>query len=304
MKTLITGAFPLNEQQKTELERLGLAITVHPDERMPVAEPEQYKAVICNGLFLYNPISAFRSLKYIQLTSAGLDRAPLDYIESHNLVLCSAKGVYSIPMSEFALCGVLQLYKKAAFFRQNQAIGSWQKQRDLRELFGKRVTVVGCGSVGTHCAQRFSAFSCVVTGIDLYPAKNPAFAQVLPLTELDAQLPQTDVLVLTLPLTEKTRHCMDEKRFALMKKDAVLVNIARGAVVDADALRSWLSENPASGAVLDVFETEPLPSDDPLWTLENAILTPHNSFVSVDNAERLYRLIYRNFQEWSAGEAK
>ena len=116
----------------------------------------------------------------------------------------NARGVYSAPMAEFALAGVLALYKQLRFFTDRQRERRWVKHRGLLELGGRTVTILGCGSVGTECARRFAAFGCRVFGVDLFPRQDPAFSEVRPLAELDALLPETDILLLTLPLTPET----------------------------------------------------------------------------------------------------
>ena len=297
MKLLITGAWRADEAQISAIRELGHEVILMPDERgeLPCAA-EDIEGVICNGLFLYHPIEAFTKLSYIQLTSAGYDRVPMDIVKSRGITIKNARGVYSIPMAEFALCGVLSLYKQSRFFYENQKVSRWEKHRGLMVLCGKTVCVVGCGSVGTECAKRFSAFGCRVIGVDLTPYENPAYGKMLPLAELDAALSESDITVLTLPLTDETKHLMNADRFARMKKCSVLVNIARGAIVDAEALRTALSTT-LMGAVLDVFEEEPLSPESPLWQQENVILTPHNSFVGEGNNDRLTSVILTNLKE-------
>lgn len=297
MKLLITGAWRADEAQINAIRELGHEIILMPDERseLPCAA-EDIEGVICNGLFLYHPIEAFTKLSYIQLTSAGYDRVPMDIVKFHSITIKNARGVYSIPMAEFALCGVLSLYKQSRFFYENQKASRWEKHRGLMELCGKTVCIVGCGSVGTECAKRFSAFGCRVIGVDLTPYENPAYGKMLPLAELDAALSESDITVLTLPLTDETKHLMNADRFARMKKGSVLVNIARGAIVDVEALLTALSTK-LMGAVLDVFEEEPLPPESPLWQKGNVILTPHNSFVGEGNGDRLAVVILDNLEK-------
>lgn len=297
MKTIITGAFPLTQEDAAVFCQLGLEITVHPDERQPVSHPEQYEAAICNGLFLYNDIEQFTNLKYIQLTSAGMDRVPMEYIQAHGITIHNARGVYSVPMAEFAVGGVLQLYKQSRFFAENQRKHTWEKHHGLLELFGKTVCIVGCGSVGTECAKRFGAFGCRVTGVDVAVREDEAYEVIRPLEALYENLAEADVVVLTVPLTEETRHLIDGQALAVMKRGAVLVNIARGAVADTAALTDAL-RNHLGGAVLDVFEEEPLGEDCPLWEMENVILTPHNSFVGEGNRGRLADITIENYRSW------
>ena len=297
MNLLVTGAWSGAKENIDRLTQLGHTVAFLQQEKEALPCPYEWvEGVICNGLFLSHPIERFTNLRYIQLTSAGFDRLPMDYVQSHGIEIRNARGVYSIPMAEFALCGVLQLYKQSRFFTENQKNHRWEKHRGLLELNGKTVCIVGCGSVGTECAKRFKAFGCKVIGIDLFIRQDENYNAMLPLTALDATLPDADVVVVTLPLTEETKHLMNEARFTKMKQGAILVNIARGAVVDTEALIAALNGK-LSGAVLDVFEEEPLAESSPLWDMENVILTPHNSFVSDRNGERIDRLILENLSE-------
>ena len=261
-------------------------------DELPCSE-DWAEGVICNGLFLYHPIEKFTNLRYIQLTSAGYDRVPIDYIKEHNITIYNARGVYSIPMAEFAVSSVLQLYKQSSFFHENQKQKKWIKNRDLKELYGKNVCIIGCGSVGTECAKRFKAFGTKVIGIDQYPYKNDEFDQMYNINEINDVIPTADIIILTLPLTNETRHLINEERLSLLKDEAVLINISRGAVIDTDALIRVLT-NKNIYAVLDVFEKEPLPEDHPLWNQENVVFTPHNSFVGEHNNQRLSNLIIKN----------
>ena len=293
MNLLVTGAWSDGKNCIAELETMGHTVTFmqYEKDELPCSY-EWVEGVICNGLFLTHPIEKFTNLRYIQLTSAGFDRVDMDYVKSHGIEIHNARGVYSIPMAEFALCGVLQLYKQAAFFRENQRKHLWEKHRGLLELAGKKVLIVGCGSVGNECAKRFNAFGCKVTGIDLIPREDSLYSEMSPLDKLDNALEQADVVILTLPLTEQTRRLIDNRKLSLMKDGATLVNIARGAIVNTDALLNHIDR--FTGAVLDVFEEEPLNKNCPLWDKPNIILTPHNSFVGEGNGGRLREIIIRN----------
>ena len=298
MKLLVTGAWRATQEQLNQIERMGHSVTFMQNEKdeLPCAY-EEVEGVIGNGLFLSHPIEKFTNLRYIQLTSAGFDRVPMDYVQERGIKIFNARGVYSIPMAEFALSGVLQIYKQARFFWEKQKERVWEKHRGILELLGKTVCVVGAGNVGTECAKRFRAFGCRVVGVDLYPREDENYEKIYPLAEIDECLSQADVVVLTLPLTEETREMMNEARFARMKQGSVLVNIARGAVIKEDALLNAL-DGKLLGAVLDVFTEEPLAAENPLWKKENVIITPHNSFVGDGNSNRLNQVILGNMDIW------
>ena len=297
MKTLVTGVFPLDDHRRAVLEALGLELTFHKDERTPVEHPEEYEAVICNGLFTFQDIAAFENLKFIQLTSAGLDRVPMEYIKARGIEIHNAAGVYSIPMAEYALWGVLALHKQGRFFAENQTARRWEKHRGLLELAGKTVCIVGCGSVGSECAKRFETFGCHVQGIATTARTQAHFDSVRAMDQLPEVLPEADIVVLSLPLTGDTRGLFGADLLGRMKPGAILVNIARGAIVDTAALIDALHHH-LSGAVLDVFETEPLGENSPLWEMENVILTPHNSFVGEGNYDRITKMVTTNLNTW------
>ncbi|MBQ7048002.1 MAG: hydroxyacid dehydrogenase [Clostridia bacterium] len=294
MNLLITGAWKPTVDKINALSSMGYAITEMPDERneLPCA-PENIDAVICNGLFLYHPIEKFTNLKLIQLTSAGMDRVPVDYVKAHNITLYNAAGVYSIPMAEYAVNAVMQFYKHNAFFVDNQKEKNWIKKRDIKELYGKNVCIFGCGNVGTECAKRFKAFGCKILGVDVSPRKNQWFDIYYSTDKIHDALIEADVVIISLPLTEETRHLFDYDLLSLLKDECVLINISRGAVIDTSALIHALETRPVFAA-LDVFEQEPLEADSPLWAMENVIITPHNSFAGEGNGERLWEVINNN----------
>lgn len=297
MNFLVTGAWQCTEEQLNNIRAMGHEVVFMQNERehCPV-EYDWVEGVICNGLFLHHNIEEFKNLRYIQLTSAGFDRVDVQYINDHGIALYNARGVYSIPMAEYSLCGVLQLLKNTRFFDNNQKEHQWMKKRDVVELCGKNVCIVGCGNVGTECAKRFKAFGCNVFGVDLYPRQDEYYSVIYPLQDLKKALADAFITVLTLPLTEESRHIINSDVLSSLPTGAIIVNIARGGVVDTPALINALSNGKLGGAVLDVFEDEPLDTDSPLWEMNNVIVTPHNSFVGDGNAQRLNDVIMANLR--------
>ena len=295
MNLLITGAWQQAKEYIPTIESKGHQVQFLQFERDELpCEYEWVEGIIGNGIFLSHPIEKFVNLKYIQLTSAGFDRVPMDYVKEHGIEIHNARGVYSVPMAEFAVAGVLELYKKIRFFHENQKKHNWEKHRGLLELFGKTVVIVGCGDVGIECAKRFRAFGCTVIGVNRTVKEKVAFDRIVPLSEIDMVLRGADVVVLTVALTEETRRLMNAKRLKLLKGSAILVNIARGGVIDTNALIDCLPN--IGGAVLDVFEGEPLDEKSPLWDMENVLITPHNSFVGDGNHNRLRKLILEKIE--------
>lgn len=299
MRLLLTGAFSYSDAQLEQLKGLGAEITFVQDEREELnIDVSRFDAVVCNGLFLKNDIRRFSALRFIQATSAGLDRMPMPYIQEHGIRLCNARGVYSVPMAEWAIGGVLLLYKHMNSFLENQKKCRWEKDRTVRELAGDTVCIVGCGSVGTECAKRFRAFGMTVLAADIQKPQSAFYDAYYPMDKLKTAVAQSDVVVLTLPLTDSTRGFFNAEVFRCFKQGAILVNIARGAVVNETDMVKALESGALGGAVLDVFETEPLPEKSPLWDMANVLITPHNSFVSPKNNGRLFDVIYQNLKSY------
>lgn len=294
MKLLLTGAFNYSEEQLNQLHNLGYEILYIQDEREPIHfDVSSIDVVVCNSLFLYQDITRFDSLKLIQLISAGLDRIPLDYIKKKGIKVFNAKDVYSIPMAEWALLKVLEIYKRSKEFYKNQEQHKWEKQRNLLELTDKTASIIGFGSVGLELAKRLKAFGVNVIGLGRRKIESEYLDETLLIKDLDEALKKSDIIVLTLPLTRETRHLIDKEKINIMKDKAVLVNLARGGVIDEVDLINALKEGKFLGVALDVFEDEPL-GESLLWDFENVVITPHNSFVSDKVNDRLFELIIEN----------
>ena len=297
MNLLITGAWRRAEEYIPIIEKKHAVRFLGQEKDDLPCDPDWAEGVIGNGIFLFHDIESFTNLRYIQLTSAGLDRVPMEYVNKKGIKINNARGVYSIPMAEYALSGVLFIYKKQGAFFVNQKARKWEKERGLQELYGKKVCVIGCGSVGTECADRFKAMGCTVYGIDPLVKEHECFFRIYSVSELKTVLAKSDVVILTLPLTEKTKGMFGPDELASMKNGAVLVNIARGALVETDALEAELKSRRIY-AVLDVFDDEPLSAESDLWGMENVIITPHNSFIGDGNEARLSYVILQNLEDY------
>lgn len=293
MKTLVTGALQATSEELKQLEELGLEIVFHQNERDVVENPEQFEAVICNGLFVHNDITKFTSLRYIQLTSAGTDRVPSDYVREHGIVLKNAAGVYAAPMAEWTVMRLLELFKNAEKLFANKG---WNKDRTWRELGGKTACIVGFGAFGREVAKRLKAFDVNVCVVNRSVKESAFVDEFYTMDKLNEVLGKADIVIMAIALTEETKHLMNAERFAAMKDGAVLLNAARGGLVDEAALIDAL-ENKLTGAALDVFETEPLPEDSKLWQIKNLLISPHNSFVGENNHARLLSVVMKNLED-------
>ncbi len=299
MKLLITPALSLNEEEKRIL-REKHEVFFLDTELVPVSELNldfslgDIEGIVCNHFFLYNDIVLLPKLKVIQLTSVGLDRIPLKRIKERNISVYNAGSVYAIPMAEWAVCKILEMYKCSGFFYDRQKQHIWEKNRQIRELNNTTAVIVGCGNVGRKIAERLKPFGVTIIGVDIIDTVSGSFDKWYHISEIEKALCLADTIILTLPLTEQTRHIMDDQKLSAIREGATLINVSRGAVIDQIALEKHLKSGHLGGAALDVFETEPLPESCGLWSMDNVIITPHNSFVGNGNRERLFSLICNN----------
>lgn len=294
MKMLVTDVCELSGQERAWLEERGLEVLQCADGRPYPGDPAEIQLVACKMLFDQTPIEKFTSLRYIQLFMAGFEHIPMDYIREKGIEFHNARDVYSVPIAEFGIGGVLALYKKFREFDREQSARQWNLRRVMPELTDKNILIVGAGSIGGAFAKRFQGFDCHVTGLARTEGRRPYFDEIRPMEALDECLAAADIVVMCLPNNVQTRHVMDRERFGKMNPGAIFVNIARGALADEAALTEALESGRLGGAVLDVFEVEPLPADSPLWDMENVIVRPHTSFGGEYNQRRLFQVMNRN----------
>lgn len=298
MNLLLTGCFGYTEEQIEEIRSLGYKTFFLQQEKddLPISA-EKIDAVVCNGLFMSHDIATFDRLKLIQLTSAGFDRVPVDKIKDRGIELYNARGVYSTPMAEWAVFRVLEHYKQGWFFLDQQKTKCWTKHRGLREIAAINVAIVGAGNVGQEVGKRFQAFGAKTTGFDIHTNVTIGFDNMALTSSLCEKIKEFDVVVVTAPLLPSTRGLISREVLLRMKDNAMLVNIARGGLIDEYSLCEVLAQRKSLFAALDVFESEPLSEDSPLWNLDNVALSPHNSFVSDGNNKRMFDVIYNNLKK-------
>lgn len=219
-------------------------------------------------------------LKWIQVTSAGVERFLTAEMLASPVLLTNVSGIHATPIGEFVLGLMLMFVKQAPLFFQGKQEKQWQRGLDLDVLRGKTVGIVGLGNIGREVARLCKAFGMKVmaTRRSVKRVGKSRFVDIiLPTDQLPQLLAESDFVVLTLSYTPETDKIIGEKELRAMKPSAHLINIARGGVIDEEALIRALEEDWIKGAGLDVFAVEPLPEDSKLWELPNVILSPHVS---------------------------
>ncbi len=228
-------------------------------------------------------------LRGVVRQGVGLDMVPMDAARAHGLPVANVPGSNRHSVAEHVIACISTLTRRIARMDAELRANGWSEARKLAdagsELFGKTIGIVGLGSIGTCLAEICGCgFGMAVLGHQRRLDAVPAFVRGVPLDEL---LHNSDFVVLACPLTAETRHLIDARRLALMKPSALLVNVARGAVVEEAALAQALHERRIAGAALDVFEQQPLAPDHPFLQLGNVLLTPHVAGLTVESTRRM-----------------
>ncbi len=239
-------------------------------------------------------------LKWLQSASAGVDNPVFGQLVGRGVRLTTSHG-QAVGMSDYVLAGVLDHFQCGPERRAAQAARDWRKI-PIRELLDTRWLIVGFGAVGQGVAARAKAFGAHVTGVRRNQAADALADRIISPDRLLDHAPLADVVVLACPLTTATRHMANAAFFAAMKDDAVLVNVGRGGLVDEPALLAALDAGKPAHAVLDVFETEPLPSDSPFWAHPRVSLNAHASGIGNGQNDRNRDLFLDNLGRYLARE--
>ena len=242
------------------------------------------------------------NLKWIHWCGAGVDAALFPALRDSDVILTNARGVFDQPMAEYVLGLIIAMAKSFPRTFAAKSTRTWAYQM-TESIAGRQALVVGVGSIGRRIARMLSAVGMQVAGVGRKPrAKDPDFDRVHGIDELDSALAAADFVINVTPLTEATQGLFSDAQFAAMKTTARFVNVGRGASVDEPALIRALHSAAIAGAALDVFQTEPLPGDSPLWDIENLIISPHMSGDFYEHKRVLVDLFIDNLDRYRAGK--
>ncbi|QII01770.1 D-2-hydroxyacid dehydrogenase [Rhodococcoides fascians A21d2] len=244
----------------------------------------------------------FGSLKWIHIAAAGVDSLMFDELVESDVVVTNSRGVFDRPIAEFVLAQILAFAKDSERSRALQHSKIWQ-HRETERIDGAHAMIVGTGAIGRAIAALLSAVGMSVSGVGRTAREGDRdFGTVYASDDLADEVARADYLVLVAPLTEQTRGLVDDSVLTAMKPGARVINVGRGELLDTEALLKHLGSGHITGAALDVFETEPLSADHPLWTAENVILTPHMSGDASGWKQRLAEVFAHNARRYFRGE--
>ncbi|HJQ47814.1 MAG TPA: D-2-hydroxyacid dehydrogenase [Amycolatopsis sp.] len=293
------------------------------DKQPPDMEPIESDAVVrytddrglpealsgADALFVYDFSStavpsawhAADRLRWLHIASAGVDPVMFPALRESDVVLTNSRGVFDDSIAEYVLGVVIAFAKDLARSLDLQRNREW-RHRESERIAGKRVLVVGTGPIGRAIARMLRAAGMSVSGMGRRArAGDPDFGDVHASADLLAHLPDYDYVVAVAPLTEQTQDMFGIKAFDAMPAHARFVNVGRGELVVTAELVQALREHRIAGAALDVFDTEPLPSDHPLWTMDDVLVSPHMSGDFAGWRNTLVEVFADNFQRWQTG---
>jgi phosphoglycerate dehydrogenase-like enzyme len=251
---------------------------------------------------------AARQLQWFHCISAGISQLLFPELRESQIVVTNASGVHASTMAEHVIGMILALLRDFPSAMLYQLQRRWAQQQIWdgdarpREIQGQTAVLVGFGAIGRALAERLRPFGVRVWAVTRSGNADPALAErAFPVTQLDAALSQADIVVLAAPETPETHSMIGGPQLARMKRNAILINVARGSLIDEPALIAALRDRTIAAAGLDVASEEPLPPESPLWSLENVLITPHISGVTDRLWEREAELLLDNLERWFSG---
>ncbi|SFC54993.1 Phosphoglycerate dehydrogenase [Halobiforma haloterrestris] len=288
------------ERLRERLPGSDVALARTPrEERELVAE-----APVVTGIGIDEDLlEAAGELELFAATSAGTEHLPKDALAARGVTVTNAGGIHAPGLAEQALGNMLVFARRLHEGWRRKRNGEWRHFQS-GEFTGSTVTILGLGSIGQALVQRLEGFEVETIGVRYTPEKGGPTDEVVGFDEdaIHDAFARSEYVVVACPLTDTTRGLIGEAELATLPPEAVLVNVARGGIVDTDALVAALQKNKIRGAALDVTDPEPLPNDHPLWDLENCLITPHTGGHTPKHWDRMADIVAYNVDALEAGD--
>lgn len=246
-------------------------------------------------------LSAANQLKWVQAISAGIDSLPLAEFSAKNILLSNGSGIHALSISEHIIGVLLGYYRGLHQAVKNQEQKKWDHDAiHYDQLAGKNLLIVGTGHIGQQLSKSIRSLGVNVYGINTTGHPADGFVETYSIKNLAKIVPGMDIVIGILPGTDETYHIFNSDIFEKMKKEALFINVGRGDTVHTKELLTALEEKYFAFAALDVFEEEPLPKESPLWTLDNLLITPHISGMTVDFQNKFMQIFLTNLKNYVA----
>jgi phosphoglycerate dehydrogenase-like enzyme len=271
----------LNEERKSIIletaKQYGFEVNFYDHENVRQDEIDSCEVVF--GMVKRKLINNAKKLKWLQASFAGVDKyVDIENLKNGNIILTNSSGAFGVTISEHMIAVLLMLMRRMPEYHEQQKEKEWKMVGDIKSIMNSVITVIGFGDIGENFAKRAKAMGATIHGVRRNADKKSEFAdKMYSIDNLLEAIEGADVIALSLPDTDKTKHVINAEVIDKMKNDAILINVGRGTAIDEAALIEALKANKLGGVALDVFESEPLSQDSPLWSFKNTIITPHIS---------------------------
>lgn len=292
------------ENLKKEFEQNGHEFTYYTerkeDEKTLIERSKDADIILVSNIILSeNFIKSCPNLKLISVAFTGIDHIAIDICNERKITVCNAAGFSTISVAEMTLGMIISLYRKIVWAdKQTRNLGG----RDGflgTELFGKKVGIIGTGDIGLYTAKLLQAFGCEIVAYSRTKKEIPNIKYI----SLDELLKTSDIVSLHIPYTKETHELINETAISKMKSSAVLINTARGKVINSQALANALKEEKIAGAATDIYEIEPpLPENHPLFSAPNLLMLPHIAYASNESFEKRINIVVQNIYKWLKNE--
>lgn len=290
-------------EHQAKLEKMGHTFVAYPKDVDANVQSERIKdadvVMLANMPLDKKAVEGAENLKFIDVAFTGVDHIPMDVAKTKNITVSNASGYATCAVAELCIATIIVSLRNVKKVQDRCREGKTKDGLVGTLLNGKTIGIVGAGAIGKKVASLAKAFGCHVIAYSRSTINDQNIDEQV---SLDEVMQRSDIVSLHCPLTDATRGMIDASKIALMKKSAILVNTARGAVVDSNALADALNEERIAGAVIDVFEKEPpLDTNHPLLHSKNTIVTPHIAFASKESMELRAEIVFNNLYSWLEG---
>jgi len=301
MKVLFTFKIKttFKEQLKEKYPNVEFIYTTNIDD----ASLEDIEVIVTDGGDLTSEhVEKATALQWVMVAAVGVDTLPIEALQERDILVTNSHGVHKMPLAESVLAHLLSLERGLPGIYKREDKKEWKLDSLPGEMNHSTALIVGTGAIGGEIGRLLQAFHVRTIGCNRSGHSNPSMDETISFQEILERLPEADYVISILPSTPQTRWIYQPEHFRAMKETAVFMNVGRGDAVKEQYVLDALQQNEIRHAVLDVFETEPLPEDHPFWELPNCTVSPHMSSLSDQYIKRSLDIMDTNLDKWVAGE--
>lgn len=301
MEVLFT--FDMKKHQEQGLVTKFPEVTFHFNKKSEDMEIQTASIIVTYGSDVDAALlDKAKSLEWIMVASAGVEKMPLAEIAERNIVMSNVRGIHKTPMAESVLAHILSLQRSLPLIDERQRSKEWNRKVGSIELKGSTALILGPGAIGSEIGRLLQAFGVMTIGCNRSGKASESMDKTIKFEALQDRVGEADFVISVLPSTPETKGLLTEGHFKAMKDSTVFMNFGRGDLFVEAILIAALKNNEIRHAVLDVFEVEPLPADNELWGLTNCTVSPHVSSLSGKYVERALVIFEENLGKWQQGE--